>query len=147
MERFELTTLVDITKTNARRGEDKLAYGQQQNYMSVMQTLGLRTNVEVSDPVFKKQKATGFGSDYANKSLNVWRCIVTVEQDESHSVDMMETDFDMVPVVHNLNENANLGDALFCTSDAKSVTSCLRFIRKMINTLYKANFKYHFKAY
>jgi len=119
MERFELTTLVDITKTNARRGEDKLAYGQQQNYMSMIQTLGLRTNVEVSDPVFKKQKATGFGSDYSNKNLNVWRCIVTVEQDESHSVDMMEIDFDMVPIVHNLNENANLGNALFCTSDAK----------------------------
>ena len=119
MERFELTTLVDITKTNARRGEDKLAYGQQQNYMSMIQTLGLRTNVEVSDPVFKKQKATGFGSDYSNKNLNVWRCIVTVEQDESHSVDMMEIDFVMVPIVHKLNENANLGNALFCTSDAK----------------------------
>ena len=47
MNRFELTTLVDITKTNARRGEDKLAYGQQQNYMSVVQTLGLRTNVGI----------------------------------------------------------------------------------------------------
>ena len=105
MNTFELTTLVDITKTNARRGEDKLAYGQQQNYMSVMQTLGLRTNVEVSDPVFKKQKATGFGSEYANKNLNVWRCIVSVEQDESHSTDMMQEDFDMVPVVKNLNEN------------------------------------------
>ena len=69
--------------------------------------------------MFKKQKATGFGSDYSNKNLNVWRCIVTVEQDESHSVDMMEIDFDMVPIVHNLNENANLGNALFCTSDAK----------------------------
>ena len=77
---YRISTLVDITKTNARRGEDKLAYGQQQNYMSMIQTLGLRTNVEVSDPVFKKQKATGFGSDYSNKNLNVWRCIVTVEQ-------------------------------------------------------------------
>ncbi len=119
MNTFELTTLVDITKTNARRGEDKLAYGQQQNYMSVMQTLGLRTNVEVSDPIFKKQKATGFGSEYANKNLNVWRCIVSVEQDESHSTDMMQEDFDMVPVVKNLNESANIEDALFCTSDSK----------------------------
>lgn len=119
MNTFELTTLVDITKTNARRGEDKLAYGQQQNYMSVLQTLGLRTNVEVSDPVFKKQKAVGFGSEYASKSLNVWRCIVTVEQDESHSIDMMQLDFDMVPVVKHLKENFKIDDALFCTSDAK----------------------------
>ena len=147
MNTFELTTLVDITKTNARRGEDKLAYGQQQNYMSVVQTLGLRTNVEISDPVFKKQKATGFGSDYANKNLNVWRCIITVEQDESHSVEMMETDFDMVPVVKNLKENCIMEDALFCTSDAKSAISCLRYWPKMINTLYKANTKTPFKAY
>ena len=119
MNTFELTTLVDITKTNARRGEDKIAYGQQQNYMSVLQTLGLRTNVEVSDPVFKKQKAVGFGSEYASKSLNVWRCIITVEQDESHSVDMMQLDFDMVPVVKNLKENFKIDDALFCTSDTK----------------------------
>lgn len=119
MNTFELTTIIDITKTNARRGEDKLAYGQQQNYMSLIQTLGLRTNVEVSDPVFKKQKAVGFGSEYSSKSLNVWHCIITVEQDESHSVEMMQEDFDMVPVVKNLKENCKLDDALFCTSDPK----------------------------
>ena len=98
--------------------------------MSVMQTLWLRTNVEVSDPTFKKQKATGFGSNYSNKNLNIWHCIVTVEQDESHSVDMMETDFDMVPIVHNLNENANLGDALFCTSDSKKCNILFKILTK-----------------
>lgn len=119
MNTFELTTLVDITKTNARRGEDKIAYGQQQNYMSVVQTLGLRTNVEVSDPVFKRQKATGFGSDYANKNLNVWRCIVTVEQDQSTSLEAMVQDFDLVPIVQHLKETIQVEDALFRTSDAK----------------------------
>ena len=119
MNTFELTTLVDITKTNARRGEDKIAYGQQQNYMSVVQTLGLRTNVEISDPVFKKQKATGFGSEYATKNLNVWRCIITVEQDESHSIEMMQQDFDLIPVIKDLNENVNLKEAIFWTSDPK----------------------------
>jgi|TARA_B100000902_G_C26450292_1_gene500404 hypothetical protein len=119
MNTFELTTLVDITKTNARRGEDKIAYGQQQNYMSVLQTLGLRTNVEISDPVFKKQKATGFGSEYATKNLNVWRCIITVEQDESHSIEMMQQDFNLIPVIRDLNENVNLKEAIFWTSDPK----------------------------
>ena len=119
MNRFELTTLVDITKTNARRGEDKLAYGQQQNYMSVVQTLGLRSNVEVSDTLFKKQKAVDFGSDYATKNLNVWRCTITVEQDESHSVEMMEQDFNLIPVIRDLNETLNLKEAVFWTSDTK----------------------------
>ena len=130
MERFNLYTLVDITKTNARRGEDKLAYGQQQNYMSMMQTLGLRTNVEISNPTFKKQKATGFGSNFANKNLNVWHCIITVEQDQSTSEDMMRTDFDMVPIVKNLNENANLEDALFCTSDPKKCNILFKYIKE-----------------
>ena len=119
MNTFELTTLVDITKTNARRGEDKLAYGQQQNYMSVVQTLGLRTNVGISDPLFKKQKAVGFGSDYATKTLNVWRCTITVEQDESHSVEMMQQDFNLIPFIKDLNENVNLTEAVFWTSDPK----------------------------
>ena len=119
MNRFELSTLVDITKTNARRGEDKVAYGQQQNYMSVLQTLGLRTNISISDPTFKKQKATGFGSLYSNKSLNVWKCIVEVEQDDSHCVDMMIQDFNMVPLVKTLNATANLEEGVFWTSDAK----------------------------
>lgn len=118
--KFQLTTLIDITKTDARRGEDKVAYGQQQNYMSVMQTLGLRTNIEVSEPVFKKQKATGFGSNYASKSLNVWHCIITVEAEASHSVDLMEDDFNLVPIVRNLKENCKLDDAMFLTSDAKN---------------------------
>jgi hypothetical protein len=119
MNRFELTTLVDITKTNARRGEDKLAYGQQQNYMSVVQTLGLRTNVEISDPLFKKQKAVGFGSDYATKTLNVWRCTITVEQNESHSIKMMEQEFNLIPFIKDLNETVNLKEAVFWTSDPK----------------------------
>ena len=119
MNTFELTTLVDITKTNARRGEDKIAYGQQQNYMSVVQTLGLRTNVGISDPLFKKQKAVGFGSDYATKTLNVWRCTITVEQDESHSVEMMQQDFNLIPFIKDLNENVNLTEAVFWTSDPK----------------------------
>ena len=130
MERFNLYTLVDITKTNARRGEDKLAYGQQQNYMSMMQTLGLRTNVEISNPTFKKQKATGFGSNFANKNLNVWHCVITVEQDQSTSEDMMRTDFDMVPIVKNLNESANMEDALFCTSDPKKCNILFKFIEE-----------------
>ena len=117
--KFELSTLIDITKTDARRGEDKKAYGQQQNYMSVVQTLGLRTNIELSEPVFKKQKATGFGSEYANKSLNVWRCTITIEADESHNVDLMQNDFNIVPVVKNLNETCKLDEALFLTSDSK----------------------------
>ena len=39
-----LTTLVDITETKARRGDDKFKLNQQANYMTMIQTAGLRIN-------------------------------------------------------------------------------------------------------
>ena len=41
---FNLFTKVDITKTNARRGDDPFKMKQQQNYLTVLQTIGLRVN-------------------------------------------------------------------------------------------------------
>ena len=42
--RFIIHTLVDITETGSRRGEDPKQYRQQQNFLTVMQTIGLRVN-------------------------------------------------------------------------------------------------------
>ena len=50
----------------------------------------------------------------------MWHCIITVEAEASHSVDLMEDDFNLVPIVRNLKENCKLDDAMFLTSDAKN---------------------------
>ena len=39
-----VNTLVDITQTNARRGDEKFLVKQQANYMTIVQTVGLRVN-------------------------------------------------------------------------------------------------------
>jgi len=44
--KFTLTTVVDITETRARRGEDKKQVNQQANYNTMFQTIGLRVNVD-----------------------------------------------------------------------------------------------------
>ena len=61
--RFKLHTTVDITKTNARRGDDKHQANQQANYNTVYQTIGLRVNI---DPIGIDNEVTdvkdlGFG--------------------------------------------------------------------------------------
>ena len=45
--RFIIHTLVDITETGSRRGEDPKQYRQQQNFLTVMQTIGLRVNPDI----------------------------------------------------------------------------------------------------
>ena len=42
--RFTIHTLVDITETHARRGDDPKQHRQQQNFLTVLQTIGLRVN-------------------------------------------------------------------------------------------------------
>ncbi len=53
MERYRLITLVDITRSGASRSEtDKIKIGQQANFNSLIQTIGIRSNIEwTKDPV------------------------------------------------------------------------------------------------
>ena len=44
---FKLTTVVDITQTNARRGDDQKLANQQANYNTLYQTIGLRVNIDI----------------------------------------------------------------------------------------------------
>ena len=39
-----MQTLIDITETGARRSDEFIAFGQQSNYNTVIQTIGLRAN-------------------------------------------------------------------------------------------------------
>ena len=62
--RFKIKTLVDITETRDRKGEDDVLYGQQQNFMTLLNTLGLRTNINVvGSPSAEFIQAKEFGKD------------------------------------------------------------------------------------
>tara|TARA_Y100000389_G_C17465630_1_gene525268 strand:+ start:2831 stop:3223 length:393 start_codon:yes stop_codon:yes gene_type:complete len=115
--RFILTTVVDITQTNARRGDDKHLHNQQANYHTMIQTIGLRVNIEPIEciPEVKDVKGIGFGSNIKGKQ-RVWTFTFNVEAAEALSLDMLVTDFDLVPVIAELDETANLNSKIFRTN-------------------------------
>ena len=115
--RFTLHTLVDITETNTRRGEDPLKYRQQQNYLSVIQTIGLRANPVYVDPptVFEEiPSKLGLGSKYKTKQ-NVWKYTFDIEYEGSVSLETLVNDFDLVPVIVDLTETVKFNQATFIT--------------------------------
>jgi hypothetical protein len=126
--KFKLITLVDITQTNARRGEDKVSYGQQQNFMSVSQTLGLRTNFEISTPISSMQTVKGWGTKFKTGKHKVWTATITVEQEAAHSVELMQEDFNLVPIIKGLHESVNIDEPVFWTSDTENCNILFNFL-------------------
>lgn len=112
--RFILHTLVDVTETGARRGQDPIEYKKQANYMTLYQTIGLRTNA-TNFKVTSEEKAVGsMGFGYKGKQT-VWTVEFDVEAEASTSVEIMESDFDLVPVIKGLDETIDLDPACFRT--------------------------------
>lgn len=115
--RFQLLTLIDITQTRARKGDDVFLQKQQQNYLTALQTISMRANPEIKmSPSFEDRDVKGlkFGTAYKGKH-RVWKLNFNFEFDNSHSVDALNFDFNLVPIIKNLNETVNLKDAAFIT--------------------------------
>ena len=98
-----LTTLVDITETKARRGDDKFKLGQQANYMTMLQTAGLRIN---PNPISLKHnkddvKGLGFGTAFNGKQ-SYWTFKFNFETEAGLNLDLLQQDFDLVPVLSGL---------------------------------------------
>ena len=114
---FKIYTLADITPTGARRGEG-LAYHQEQNYMTVIQTIGIRTNpVNVKvDSKTVSIKDLGFGSNYKGKQC-VWTMSFDIESQGGHSIELLQDDFNLVPFINNTNETVKFEKSLFISKD------------------------------
>jgi len=117
--RFIIHTVVDITETNARRGQaDKLSLDQQANYNTLIQTIGLRVNadpIELSESIKDVGKLT-FGDAIKGKQ-RVWTFEFNNPFEGALSEDSLNDDFDLVPVITNLNETANIHNSIFCTKN------------------------------
>ena len=117
--RFIIHTVVDITETNARRGQaDKLSLDQQANYNTLIQTIGLRVN---ADPInltesIKDVSELEFGDAIKGKQ-RVWTFEFDNPFEGALSPDLLNDDFDLVPVITNLNETANIHNSIFCTNN------------------------------
>ena len=121
MDTFRLITLVDITETGARRGEDPVEFRQQQNFLSVLQTIGLRTNLDYSSgPIQKKGQSikNNLGSEYKGQQ-SIWQFDFTIPAPDSLTVDMLNSDFNLIPIITDLAETAKFKNPIFITQKPK----------------------------
>lgn len=119
--KIQITTLIDITQTNIRnKFEDKKQFHQQSNYNSVVQTASLKANVI---PTSCEQKEGGittfnFGTLFKNRQ-KYWIITFDNEYDDSITEEILLNDFDLVPIILNLNETAKITEPVFRTKDSQ----------------------------
>tara|TARA_R110000851_G_scaffold333450_1_gene513371 strand:- start:4365 stop:4757 length:393 start_codon:yes stop_codon:yes gene_type:complete len=112
-----ITTVVDITQTGARRGDTILLVNQQANYNTTIQTIGLRVNI---NPILCTEKIGnvskfGFGSAIKGEQ-RYWEFTFESEYEEALTLDMLTSDFDLVPIIINLNETSSITNSVFRTN-------------------------------
>ena len=131
MPTYEIITLVDITRSNARRDEiDPVKKNQQANFNSLLQAIELRSNVEWDkDPI----KHTGvLPANTSDGKANHWRWQFTVEREavfekNNDPVALLREDLHGVPIIDGLEDTANLLPAALITS-GKNINTWLSII-------------------
>jgi len=118
MPRYQIVTLVDITRTDPSRSEtDRILLGQQANFNSLLQAIGLRSNVEWStDPV----KKDGRLPPPFKGSAVYWLWQFDCEREQvfekgTDPVSLLKDDLHGVPVIDRLHETIDLTPPAFQT--------------------------------
>ena len=116
MNRYRIITLVDITKSNATRADtDRLKVGQQANFNTLLQTIGMRSNVEWHhDPEMK----TGSLPSPLTGKANHWIWEFECERDQvfqkgDDPIGLLVDDLNNVPVIPDLKNSADIHPAAF----------------------------------
>jgi len=127
---YKLYTLVDITHTKQHRpppGREHLRW-QEQNFNTVLQTLGIRSNITyTSGPVITEIKGRLVGFD-TDSIIRVWRFDFFTDREglydkDGDPVGHLIDDFMLVPYIKGLNETMDQKYAVFNTSDpGKNIT-------------------------
>ena len=97
-------SLVDITTTGVIKGES-LARDQQRNWETVLQILGLKTQpILIRQPsCWHKEELKNFEfGDFYEGAHTVWAWQFRGERDDFYNLDMLEEDFDQVPIILGL---------------------------------------------
>ena len=118
MARYQLVTLIDITRSHPAREEtDKIKLGQQANFNSLLQAIGLRSNVMwLRDP----KQHTGRLPEPAQGKATHWIWEFDCERDEVFSQDndpvyLLVHDLNHVPVIVDLENSEDITRAAFQT--------------------------------
>jgi hypothetical protein len=120
---YKLYTLVDITNTGQYRSESgkEHARWKEQNFQTVLQTIGIRANINFSskpEVVEVKGRLVGFNTD---EVIRVWRFDFNTEREnlfetEGDPVGYLKADFDLVPYIKGLDELMEQQYAVFSTT-------------------------------
>lgn len=122
--RYKLYTLVDITHTDQYRatlGKESLRW-KEQNFNTVMQTIGLRANIAYynkPEAIEVGGRLIGFDTD---DIIRVWRFDFETEKDnlfekDNDPVGLLKDDFHLVPYIQGLDELMDQKYAVFVTTD------------------------------
>ena len=121
---YKLYTLVDITRTRQYRsepGKEHLRW-KEQNFNTVLQTLGIRANVAYDlppDMLEVRGSVVGFDTD---DMIRVWRFDFSTDRDDLYAtktdpVGFLKEDFMLVPYISGLDETMEQKYAVFNTED------------------------------
>jgi len=123
-----IKTLVDITETNARRGDDKFKINQQANYMTTMQTVGLRVNPVPKSVISSVENINNLGFGTAFKGEHrYWIFKFSFEADNGLTMQTLEHDYNLVPIISGLEETVNFKDPIFRTTNKKETNIIFEF--------------------
>ena len=118
MTRYKIITLIDITRTNPSRSEqDGTILGQQANFNTFIQGIGMRSNVEWDrDPIMKN----GVLPLPFEGKANYWTWEFSVERDQVFEQDgdpvaLLREDLHNIPIVSNLMNDVDLYPAAIQT--------------------------------
>ncbi len=123
MERYKIISLVDITRSGVSRADsNRLKIGQQANFNSLIQTIGLRANVEWD---YDPRKYDGRFPEPVDGAGTYWLWEFTVERNSvflagSDPVGLLLNDLDNVPVVGDLENTVEISPAAFKTRGPKT---------------------------
>lgn len=122
---YSLYTTVDITHTGQYRnelGKEELRW-KEQNFQTVIQTLGIRANISfITPPQLINSVGTALGFN-TNEIIRIWAFDFYTERDRlfEHNEDpvgYMITDFNGVPYIAGLSESIEQNYNVFVTDGA-----------------------------
>jgi len=125
MPRYKIITLVDITRSNPNRNEtNKIKIGQQANFNSLTQAIGLRANIDWTvDP---RKHNGSLPLPLIGKSVH-WTWEFDSEREDvflknNDPVGLLKEDLHGVPVIAQLENSADIYPAIFQTQEKNANT-------------------------
>ena len=134
--KFRALSLLDITKTGVSRNklaDDQKRVAQFANYMTVENCLQLRTNIKIlTVPKGRKMDISNykFGVNYRGEQM-VWEFIFEPETPEAINVKTLNEDFNLIPMLTQLDETINISNGVYITDDEDHTN--LLFIKQLDN--------------